>query len=667
MNSRLMYILVILVLGIGYLGATGVSVQDNSSFNVNNIGFRLDLHGSKRISNYTFQELAFSPILSAYADSTVIVYSCSEMDLTLCIKQNDNYDAQAWEFRARADFHSEIFLRELYFDLVFDDLTALTTYKGVAAINAEDAAKNINLVPYTDKVIEHRMGNDRFWIAASNYRECQNIEGLSLNKISLYDFKLHFFRRFRPSTNMADLPRDTMYKQPGDHENWGFLVFTEKPLLFTYNRWPAGKQAALAITNDADGEWASRLAPVYFGSNNPANPKYMQEGLIANHIPVSNTVFGINQPVMQDIWDQIYQHGNSIAYHTYQSTEDSLGTNAQALLVDLVPYNVRLWIDHSISYNPEDLGYNGLDPSARQYIGDVINQSSIDYAWMADTPPNNAFDCFDEPWRLPHRLWELTALEKPVWFFGRTRMNVWENLSADIQIDFKNTMTVDNLDRLLQNHGLHISYTHFCFANTPNVNSFHVIAPNGDYEIRPEFEELLKMLDYYQTHRGLWIATVEDIFDRMLATEKVRITKVEQTANEGIFAVTLSNDSDHDIAMLEFRFDDVERVVNLLKHGEAKTFYIDTIADDSIPVLQTAYRVGYSNNCINIRSQNDSDEELLKVELFNLRGQLVDSFSNVLLKSTVSIPIKSIGSGVYLVKVINGKATPSTSKVVIMK
>jgi len=645
--------------------AADIIVEDTNYFTINGISFRLNLVGEKRVGDYAQSPLNFTVSQQTYRDSTVILYSATEADIRLTIDPVERYSVPAWKFNVGAEFKAETYLHQLYFEMEFASPYSMVYYKGVDAIEAQDTTLNSNLVPYTDKVIEHRLYDKSFWIAASNFAECRGVEGLTNTTINLYDNKLHFFRQFRPSTNMADLPRDTMYKNAGSSESWSFLVFTDKPLLAKISRWPADKLAALAISNDADGEWPTRLSAIYFGSDNPANPKYMREGLIANNIKVSNTVFGTNQAMMSAIWDTLYNHGNSIGYHTFTGYQDSLGVNEQALLHDLVPYNIRLWIDHSISYNPEDFGWNGLNPDSPQYIGDVINQSNIVYAWMADTPPNNPFDCFEEPWRLPHRLYELTALEHPVWFFGRTRMNAWENLNGDIQIDFKNTMTPDNLDRLLQNHGLHISYTHFCFSNVSYLNSYYIINPTGDHEIRPEVEDMLEMLDYYQTYRGLWIETVENIFDRMLATEELRVTGINPAQTAGTYEVRIINDSEYPLDNVRMMIAGEDIISPRIAAGETVEIPVDLRPDPVVEVVKP-FTVRYASENFYLTAKEGFVPQKGTISLYNFRGQLCHTYRDVMIQHKTMLPVSGLNSGIYFLKVAPGAGETQILKTVVV-
>jgi hypothetical protein len=91
-------------------------------------------------------------------------------------------------------------------------------------------------------------------------------------------------------------------------------------------------------------------------------------------------------------------------------------------------------------------------------------------------------------------------------------------------------MSADNLDKLIEDRGLHISYTHFSVHSNSYIGAFFDVNENGDYEIKDEVDDMLLMLDYYRQHRGLWIDTLENIFDRMLAIEKVKLMSCEEVS-----------------------------------------------------------------------------------------------------------------------------------------
>jgi hypothetical protein len=533
---------------------------------------------------------------------TNIIYSSPQMDVRLSFYPRDQYEAAAWLVSVNASCKEELYLHDVYLAMDPVDAPIIADLKGIEAINSGDFKDNVNIIPFRDKAVEYAHPNGKLWIVASGYDECGEIEGLSANQIMLYDHKNHFFRRYVQGGTW-EVSMDTMYKPAGGSHDWAFLLFAEKPLLLNINRWPGVNRAALCITNDADGENINSLQAVYEGSNNPENPKFYNQGFFARNIPVSSTIFGDKQATLGEMWHRIKDHGNTIGYHTYSSGADPVGSNQQALLTDLVDYDIRLWIDHAVPSNPEDLGYLGLIPGSDSYMVDVINASGIDYIWPGDTPYTNPFNAYDEAWRLPHLLYEAKGFTRPIYFFGRTRMEFWDYTNFLEPLSFKYMMSADNLDKLIEDRGLHISYTHFSVHSNSYIGAFFDVNENGEYEIKDEVDDMLLMLDYYRQHRGLWIDTLENIFDRMLAIEQVRLMSYKEVS-DGIYKVVLKNDSDYDIKNLHFEHLDTGFTIPYFAKGDTFTFHT-TYKPETYTFRPENYIISYDAGNLIMKSRYD--------------------------------------------------------------
>jgi hypothetical protein len=624
--------------------------QAQNLVKIGDLEFNLNIHADKRVSDYAYQDISFQTTNQTWPDSTVILYSSPELDLTLNISTRGQYLAPASLFSFRADFKQETYLHELYLTMDNPAQPVRTVLKGVEAILSGDPSRDRNITPYMDKAVQYQCDGKTFWIVASGYNECEGIEGLAGNRIHLYDYRVHFFRAYKRAIQSANYPRDTMYMTEGSVYKWGFLVFTGEPVLLDINRWLGDKRAALCISNDADGETPDRLKAVYEGSNNPTNPKYHTQGFFARNIPVTNTIHGVNQPTLEPLWDMIMEHGNTIGWHTYTMLADPPGANEQALLHDLTKYNIRTWIDHCVPNNPEDIIYNGLYPDSLGYVADVINQSSIDYVWPADTPLTNPFDAYDEPWYLPHIVYEAKTFTRPIWFFGRTRTETWEYTNAYTPVCMKYIMTPANLEQLLADRGLHHSYTHLCSSQTSTSKSYWQIAPNGDYEVRGDVDEMLQMLDYYRNYRGLWIATLEDIYDRMLAIEQVKVTSVQRDGSAGAYTVTLSNASDMDITDLCLYHGDLSFSLPFFAQGTEYNLELSSSpAGDGVPV--PPYRISYLSGNLVLKKSPGGMISPITLDIYNLRGQKLLSRDYQYSQSEILLPFAGYPSGIYLARI----------------
>ena len=657
--AKILFLMILAALVCG-LGAAA------NSLNIAGISFDLNAHADKRVGDYSYPQLSFTAAQQAYPDSVVIVFSSPELDLTVNISPHNAYLSQAWLFSVRAAFKQELYLHELYLSLDNALEPVSAELKGIEAIQSGDPSRNRSIGPFMDKAVEYASGLKRFWIVASGYAECEGVEGLTAQNIMLYDFRAHFFRQFNQQTQQTSLLRNTMYKPAGGTHRWGWLFFTEKPLLLELSRWPGDRKAALCISNDADGETLSRLQAVFEGSNNPANPNYYTKGFFARNIPISTTIHGVNQPTLGDMWNLIHSHGNRIGWHTYTMLADPPGSNEQAILHDLAHLNIRSWIDHAVPFNPEDIAYNGLYPDSLSFVADVINQSNIDYIWPGDTPYTNPFNAYDEAWRLPHIVYEARSLTKPVWFFGRTRCEVWEYYGQHNSLSMKYMMTPDNLDALIAARGLHIAYTHLCQSQSAAAHSFWEISPTGDYEVRDDVDDMLVMLDHYRAHRGLWIAPLEDIFDRMLDIEEVRITSVETTPQEHILKVTLANGAARDLADLSFTCNEDVYSIDMLPAGGEQSLYIsDFTGHGQVPA--TLYKASYHAGQLVITKSCDLPLEPMLVEIYNLRGQKILMQDFIFVQTEHILPFADKASGVYLARLKPLEGTPVLLKFSVVK
>ncbi|HOH81891.1 MAG TPA: T9SS type A sorting domain-containing protein [Candidatus Syntrophosphaera thermopropionivorans] len=640
--KKSVYLTCIFILFISFLTASETRLK------ISNL-FELNAYANKRVGELNYYDINFTKSINAYPDSTVIIFSALEMDLTVTLTPENNFLINAIRFNIRALFKQETYIHELYLTMDNSKHHIYPILKGVPAIETNDSSRNKNITPFIDKVVEYTCGEQHFWIVASEYEGCDGIEGLMANKIMLYDFHCHFYRAFDARTQQNHLLRDAFYNPPNSYHQWAFLLFRQKPVLLDINRWSGNCKAALCITNDADSECLSTLQAVFEGSNNPASPKYYNKGFFARNIPITNTIFGINQPSLGEMWTKLQDYGNRIGYHTYSPLADPPGTNAQALLNDLVSYNIRTWIDHAIPHNPEDIAYNGLYPDSLGYVADVINQSQIEYIWSADTPPTNPFNAYDEPWRLPHIVYEAKTLTRPIWFYGRTREEVWEYTNYYNPVCMKYLITPDNLDALIVENGLHIAYTHLSIGSYSSVVGFYEITPTGDYEIRDDVDEMLQMLDFYRRERGLWIAPSEDIFDRMLAIEQVKITSIEPL-DDDFYRVTLHNYSDFDIPQLCIKYKERDYMIPLLAAGESYLLYLANYSPDE-PIPPAQFNVRYQNGNLTIKNITGLNIDPLRLEIFNIRGQRV--FSQHLINNgpEINLPFAKYSSGIYLMRI----------------
>ena len=621
-----------------------------------------------RHAQNVYETLSFATSVTSWTDSCLISYQNNRMQLDVSIGPKTDFGVPAKQIRVSCIYHQTLNIRDILLSLNFLNRPVMSVLRGPQAIFAQDPGKNIITCPYTDRIAEYQADETSLWIAGSGYEGCENIQWIRDNSISLYDHNLHFSRRFDNTAQMFNYLTDTLVRTAGSGDEWSFLIFEEEPPILMINRWPGNKKAALVFTNDADSETEAKVRAVYFGSNDPNSPKYMTTGLVANNIPVTHTVFGVNVSTMSGLWEELKSYGNTIGYHTYTSITDLSADTFNNLIYEMADFDVRSWIDHSWGLNFETLCHQGWDPTSPYYILPTLNASKIDYFWVGDNVNTNPFNAFNEPWRLPHRLWEYDGLERDIWFYGRTKMEGWEYYNYAYWVDMKHNLTPENLDRLLEENGLCIVYTHFSFNETASIGAFYHYPQTGICEIKDEANACFEMVNNYQMNRGLWVATLEDVFDRMLAIEDLRIVSAGRPNRNGAWQVTLANRSSRPIEQLLIRNFDQEVTLTSIGSNSESVLILDGSTNHGSPNPQTLDIFAfYRSGQLVIKHKSDEFISPIKLSIYNIKGQKIDSFERVYSQKEILLPIGKYASGVYLLKAENGSGLERTVKFTVVK
>jgi len=161
-------------------------------------------------------------------------------------------------------------------------------------------------------------------------------------------------------------------------------------------------------------------------------------------------------------------------------------------------------------------------------------------------------------------------------------------------------------------------------------------------------DEMLQMLDFYRRERGLWIAPSEDIFDRMLAIEQVKITSIEPL-DDDFYRVTLHNYSDFDIPQLCIKYKERDYIIPLLAAGESYLLYLANYSPDE-PIPPAQFNVLYQNGNLLIKNITGLNIDPLRLEIFNIRGQRILSKHLINNGPEINLPFAKYSSGIYLMR-----------------
>ncbi|MCD4651838.1 MAG: hypothetical protein K8S56_08650 [Candidatus Cloacimonetes bacterium] len=614
----------------------------NNLIVADNIGFRpqFQIGYTKSDGQGSVSEINFKDVQQLRDGMLSMIQSVSDYTLTFTATPYSLLE-NAWLMNIRIDWKNNVDMKTNKVRLSFADFVQY--YKGPDAIHSQDNTKNLQIVPYRCKVIEYHQNGNQFWVIGSHYKDCRNIELMEFDAVISYDSKFHDVYWPNGSQYSGLCPR-----QAGSDNEYSFIVSETKPAFPLINYYPAGKRAALTISSNADGENTPRLRAIFFGTSDINSPEYGQNGLVGNQLRITNSIFGYHYADYAEVYQEIMDTGNIIACNTYHPFEDDIELLAQNLIYDTQHLNIRTWIDHLISNNPENLVAYGWAPGSPHYILDILETAGIDYAWLCESK-DYSFNAFEDYSQLPHRAYALTG-NYPLMIFRRKTAVYWDHIDGLKTNDWTSQIVPENLNTLLENRGLVNVYSHLVMGNWPEVIPFSYYDAQGYCQIKDDVEENFEMLNDYQQNKGLWVAPMEEVYDRLIATDKLVIEPV--TGSNDIVAFTLHNPTDYDLDNFALEWHGEEYQYNTLYAGETRLI--------ELPINGTLRTIGSASTSISLAytiqrdgshflfSLKDSEALLSKIDVFNVKGQKILSDCLPDSDQTAIIDMQTLPVGIYL-------------------
>ncbi len=636
--------MIILIIAMSFICSALPSLtwSANDSIVVNQLSIRIEpvilVYNSDLV---TYTTLAITPTLQTVFEENgefSFNYNVPQLNMKISFKPfNNNYQVYT-----RIDYKMDTEIR--FISIVLHTPTNTQLLIGSEAVMQQDASKNHPTTPFSNKIVQYSSGSNSFWVIGSHYDGTSGIERIENNQILLYDYHDHWAFFPRTETMHNWYPRKN-----GDSNDYTFLIAETKPFFPFINYYPAGKKAALCISNDADNESDSFLRAAYFGTSDSLSADYKQKGLATNHIRVTNTVFGEDLPTLKPIWNELLRYGNSIGYHTYSNFNDDISLLRQNLLYDMKPYNMKVWIDHGTNY--ENFDNYGTIPDSSSYSLDIILESSIKYVWMMRNQSESYINAYTEFNQLPHRVYAIT--DKPLYFFKRRMCSEW-TMPDMPNNSFSVNVTAPHLDTLIAERGLFIVYTHFClFRETAQVYNFLTYDPQTRIAaLKPEANTCFEMMDDYQQNHGLWIDTTENVFDRILASDSLMIQNVLVTNDNIQFKI--SNTSSTSLSNVELTYFDQVQTIPVMEAGSEHILSF-TKSDEDVTVNHYFLKnIRYSSKTMakhKIFSFSlPIESELKSIAVYNIRGQKLDYVSPSMNYDKLDIDLSGKSSGIYFLK-----------------
>lgn len=571
-------------------------------------------------SNFVYKKLILKNINKS-RDTIVMNYLNDGIGVDICFTKNNDF----WRVEVQLTAYRAVDLKRFFIRLNNLDKSFINCLKGSEAIQKNDNSFNVTLSPFSNRIIKFENASNSFTVIASHFKDAQGIEYIDSNDFYLFSPTYHADRLFYFRDGLHSVNYNYRPLKQNDTISAVFYISENEVEFPIINLFPSNKKAALSIQNDADCESADRIKAVYWGSNKLNSSDNSEQGIFAHNIHITNSVFGKNYPLLNTLWQEIMEKGNTIAYHTYEDGADNIDS-LYANLSYLKPLlNIRTWIDHSSISNPEDLAINGLIADSAQYIYPILKDNKFNYAWIDDykSMNMNIFNAFDDLSMLPHRSYSL-AKDYPLYIFTRFRTVTWDYLDTPYSI--MPLIIPTNLDFILSKRGYTNIYTHLFYGNGTNIEGFLQFNPNNEIIIKPAADSMFQMLDYYQTYKNLWIAPSEEIFDRFFATDSVSITDIFVSANK--IEYNINNFSSAEIKDFELIYKSQSKTIPhfLPKSSQIVTFVPEHTTPNEPQINQinfskVKFNTLYEMDRIQIKSSESLSPFISNISLYNIKGQ----------------------------------------------
>ena len=249
---------------------------------------------------------------------------------------------------------------------------------GPRAITSGDTSHNQPQTLYTERVcLSQGPWPEPALLVRGRHEGAGGVEWLSANEILFYDGQVHETRLRRPGHEdlraWSGTPRGC-----GDRDSMTIVmqVAHDGPCVFL-DTYPAGRQAAFTIVDDADGERADLLLAAYYGCSDTTDASFGTRGICGHGLRTTRTVFASSR--LDDVWRRLSRSGVEIALHTPSGGPDSarvirgtLGGHGGALRRASLGGPQRQPREHRLSRKSPGARESFLRPRCPRGVGDRL-------------------------------------------------------------------------------------------------------------------------------------------------------------------------------------------------------------------------------------------------------------------------------------------------------
>jgi hypothetical protein len=289
---------------------------------------------------------------------------------------------------------------------------------------------------------------------------------------------------------------------------------------------PSGYLGSLSFAIHADAQDPDSLKTMMYGTSNKSDSKYNTQGYIGHGLKCTWAAFavssgggvGFDNVSFKSVLDDMYTHDFEIVPHNVIGSAGE-GNPTRETVEYYLPwyhsnYSSKNWIDHGLNGGNRNAALKslGLDKnSAQYYIGDLIRERGIQYAWAyqdQDGSPENGLSTsriqslglpYDIVWTNTNFTWDNgTSMYEwtSTWAPDKTALNYFKN---------------DTLETMINSYG--VCFWHDYTAQNDDTFKDYYFTKGNPYRINETYDNLLLNISKQNEAGRLWNPTVSQYID----------------------------------------------------------------------------------------------------------------------------------------------------------
>jgi hypothetical protein len=286
---------------------------------------------------------------------------------------------------------------------------------------------------------------------------------------------------------------------------------------------PSGYLSSLSFAIHADSQDPESLKTMMYGTNDTKNPVYGKKGYFGHGLictwstfaDSTNSGVGFDNPLFKSVIDGMYARGFEIVPHNVVAWMGE-GYPTRATTAYYLPwyfnnYSSRNWIDHGLGSGNDctSLKSLGLDKTSEYYIGDLLRQYGIQYAWayqdfsasagLSTSRIQSVGLPYDIIWTNTNFTWDDGT---PMYEWASTLTGDSKSLNY-----FKN----DTLQTMINNYGVCFWHDYPAENDAPFENYYYT--KSKPYMINQTYDNFLLNISEQKAAGELWNPTVSQYID----------------------------------------------------------------------------------------------------------------------------------------------------------